>query len=165
MTDPLDLQNPHALRRERALRQLDSLSYVLDNSVRVPGTRRRFGLDPLIGLIPGIGDAAGMMMSAYIVVQAARLGAPAASLVRMLMNVGIEALAGTVPVAGDLFDAWYKANARNVAMLRQELVQPGSTRRSSLRVMWGVVAALVVILGAVGWLTWRVLSAIVSVVA
>jgi hypothetical protein len=165
VTDPLDLQDPRAVRRQGVLRQLDGLSFVLDNSIRIPGTRRRFGLDPVIGLIPGVGDAAGMMMSAYIVVQAARLGAPAPSLVRMLMNVGIEALAGAVPVAGDLFDAWYKANARNVAILRAELEQPGSTRGASRRAMWGVVAALLVILGAVGWLTWRVLSAIVGVVA
>lgn len=164
MTEPLDLHDSRALRRQGALRQLDGLSYALDNSIRIPGTRRRFGLDPLIGLVPGVGDAAGMMVSAYIVVQAARLGAPAASLVRMLGNVGIEALAGTVPVAGDLFDAWYKANARNVAILRSELVQAGSTRRSSLRAMWGVLAALLVIVGAVGWVAWRVLSAIVGVV-
>lgn len=142
------------------LRQLDTLAYVLDNSIRIPGTRARFGMDPLLGLFPGVGDAAGAVMSAYIVVQAARLGAPASSLVRMLMNVGVEAVFGTVPVAGDLFDAAYKANARNVAILRHELERPGSTRRSSRAVVGAVVVALLAILGAVGWVAWQVLRAV-----
>jgi hypothetical protein len=146
--------------RERALRRLDSLGYVLDNSIPIPGTRRRFGLDAVIGLIPGIGDATGAVMSAYIVVQAARLGAPASSLVRMLLNVGIEALVGAIPFVGDLFDAWFKANARNVALLRGELDRPGSTRRSSTAVVIAVVIALAVILGAMGWLAFSLFRAL-----
>ena len=145
--------------REGALRRLDSLSYLLDNSIRVPGTNARFGADALIGLVPGFGDAAGAVMSAYIVVQAARLGAPAASLVRMLLNVGIEALFGAVPFLGDLFDAAFKANARNVAILRAELDRPGSTRRSSTGVVLAVVIALVAILGGIGWVAFMVLRA------
>lgn len=146
--------------REQALRRLDTLGYVLDNSIRVPGTSRRFGLDAVIGLVPGFGDAAGALMSAYIVVQAARLGAPASSLARMLLNVGVEAVAGAVPFAGDLFDAWFKANARNVGLLRREMERPGSTRRSSTAVVLAVVLALVLILGAVGWLAFSVIRAI-----
>ena len=146
--------------RDSALRRLDSLSYLLDNSIRVPGTNARFGADAVIGLIPGFGDAAGALMSAYIVLQAARLGAPAASLARMLLNVGIEALFGAVPVLGDLFDAAFKANARNVAILRGELAKPGSTRRSSTAVVGAVVVALVVILGAVGWLAFMVMRTV-----
>jgi hypothetical protein len=146
--------------RDSALKRLDSLSYLLDNSIRVPGTNARFGADAVIGLIPGFGDAAGALMSAYIVLQAARLGAPVPSLIRMLLNVGIEALFGAVPVLGDLFDAAFKANARNVAMLRSELERPGSTRRSSTGVVLAVVVALVVILGAVGWLAFTVLRTV-----
>jgi hypothetical protein len=146
--------------RERALRRLDSLGYVLDNSIPIPGTGRRFGLDAVIGLIPGVGDATGAVMSAYIVVQAARLGAPASSLVRMLLNVGIEALVGAIPFVGDLFDAWFKANARNVALLRGELDRPGSTRRASTGVVVAVVIALFVILGAMGWLAFSLFRAL-----
>ena len=146
--------------REQALRRLDTLGYVLDNSIPIPGTRRRFGLDAVIGLIPGVGDATGALMSAYIVVQAARLGAPASSLVRMLLNVGIEALVGAIPFAGDLFDAWFKANARNVTLLRSELGRPGSTRRSSTAVVVAVVIALIVILGAMGWLAFSIARAL-----
>lgn len=146
--------------RERTLRRLDTLGYVLDNSIPVPGTGRRFGLDAVIGLVPGVGDATGALLSAYIVVQAARLGAPASSLVRMLLNVGVEALAGAIPFAGDLFDAWFKANARNVALLRSEIERPGSTRRSSTAVVVAVVLALVLILGAMGWLAFSVIRAV-----
>ena len=153
----MSIPDDRAPAREGALRRLDSLSYLLDNSIRVPGTRARFGVDAIIGLIPGFGDAAGALMSAYIVVQAARLGTPVPTLVRMVLNVGIEALFGAVPVAGDLFDAAFKANARNVALLRGELGERGSTRRSSTAVMLGVLIALVVVLGAVGWLAITVL--------
>jgi hypothetical protein len=142
------------------VRTLDKLSYVLDNSIPLPGTNRRFGLDAIIGLVPGFGDAAGSLMSAYIVVQAARLGAPASSLVRMVLNVGIEAVVGAIPFAGDLFDAWFKANARNVTLLRQELDRPGSTRKSSTGVVVAVILALVLILGAVGWLAISLISAL-----
>jgi hypothetical protein len=142
------------------VRRLDTLSYVLDNSIPLPGTNRRFGLDAIIGLVPGFGDAAGSLMSAYIVVQAARLGAPASSLVRMVLNVGIEAVVGAIPFAGDLFDAWFKANVRNVRLLRQELDRPGSTRKASTGVVLAVILALVLILGAVGWLAISVLQAL-----
>ncbi|HST61474.1 MAG TPA: DUF4112 domain-containing protein [Longimicrobium sp.] len=144
-------------KREGALRRLDSLSFVLDNSIRVPGTNARFGADAIIGLIPGFGDAAGALMSAYIVLQAARLGAPVPSLARMLLNVGIEALFGAVPVLGDLFDAAFKANARNVAILRSEVERKGSTAKSSKAVVFAVLIALIVILGGIGWLAFVVL--------
>lgn len=147
-------------RHDSAMRRLDALSYVMDNSIPLPGTNRRFGLDAVIGLVPGFGDAAGSLMSAYIVVQAARLGAPASSLMRMVLNVGIEAVVGAIPFAGDLFDAWFKANARNVRLLRQELDRPGSTRKSSTGVVLAVILALVLILGAVGWLAISVIQAL-----
>jgi Domain of unknown function (DUF4112) len=150
------VSSPESTPRDRALRRLDSLGYLLDNSIRVPGTGFRFGADAIIGLVPGLGDAAGSVMSAYIVVQAARLGVPASSLVRMLINVGIEALVGAIPFAGDLFDAVFKANLRNLAILHGELERPGSTRRSSTAVVVAVVIALIAILGAVGWLAFAV---------
>src|SRR5687767_636950 len=134
--------------------QLDAISYLLDNSIPVPGTRARFGLDAIIGLIPGLGDAAGSLISAYIVVQAARLGTAVPVLLRMLLNVGIEALVGAIPLAGDLFDAAFKANVRNVALLRREVTAPGSQRRSSLLVVLFVILALVAVLGTAGYLAY-----------
>ena len=87
------------------LQRLRALSHLLDDSLRVPGTRFRFGLDAVIGLVPGIGDVSGAALSAYVLVQAGRLGAPKATLLRMAGNVALEAIVGTVPFVGDLFDA------------------------------------------------------------
>ena len=150
--------------REREMRRLEGVSWLLDNSIRVPGTQARFGLDAVLGLVPGIGDAAGAVLSAYVVVQAARLGAPVPSLLRMLLNVGVEAVVGAVPVVGDLFDAGWKANVRNVNLLRRELDRPGSTRRGSAGVVLAIGVALFLVLGAAAWLAFALLRAVAGVV-
>ena len=87
----------------------------------VPGTNIRFGLDALIGLVPGIGDAVTTLLSLYIVREARALGAPRLLIARMLANVALDGVVGAVPVAGDLFDVAFRANRRNVALLRQHL--------------------------------------------
>lgn len=109
---------------DAALRRLERLAWLLDASIGIPGTRFRFGIDPLIGLIPGIGDVAGGALSAFLVYEAWRLGAPPRLLARMVANVAAEMAIGAVPLAGDVFDAWYKANQRNVAILRAYLDPP-----------------------------------------
>ena len=108
------VEEPGAREQRKKLRRL---AWLLDSSIGIPGTRYRFGLDPLLGLFPVVGDILGMVISSYIVIQAARLGAPGALLARMLLNIGIEGLIGAVPVAGDIFDAAWKANQRNVRLL------------------------------------------------
>jgi hypothetical protein len=100
------------------------LAWWLDSAFVVPGTRFRFGLDALIGLVPGLGDLIGTALSAYIVAAAARRGLPGSVLLRMALNVGLEAIVGVIPILGDLFDAAWKANQRNVALLRQYAVVP-----------------------------------------
>lgn len=129
-----------------SLAQVRRLSQLLDNSIPLPGGMR-IGWDAVIGLVPGVGDMAGVLLSGYIVVQALRLGAPAPVLVRMLGNVGIEALVGAVPLLGDIFDAAFKANVRNVRLLEQHLGAPVATRRASGVWLLGIVVALVVLLG------------------
>ena len=99
--------------------QIESLSRLLDTSIPLGRSGFRIGLDPLIGLIPGIGDAIGALLSGYIVLQAAYLGASRWLLIRMLGNIGIETLLGVIPVFGDLFDFVFKANQKNVALLRK----------------------------------------------
>jgi hypothetical protein len=84
---------------------------------RLPGTRFRFGLDGLIGLVPGVGDIAGAVMSSYIILEARRLGASNWTLVRMISNVLIEMVIGAIPIVGDVFDVVFKANVRNLRLI------------------------------------------------
>jgi hypothetical protein len=115
---------------------------VLDSAVRVPGTNVRVGLDPVLGLFPGIGDFLAAVLSSYVVVAAARLGAPRSVLARMLVNLGVDTLVGVVPLLGDLFDVGWKANMRNAALLEGYVIHPHATRRSSLVVVAAVAVAL-----------------------
>ena len=127
-----------------------TLTRLLDSAAKVPGTSFRFGLDPLLGLIPGLGDVAGAALSSYVVILASRLGAPTTVIVRMLANVIVDTVGGTIPVVGDLFDAGWKSNTRNLALLEAHLGQSVSTKRASRAAVWLTVAALVLLaLGAV----------------
>jgi hypothetical protein len=103
----------------RELDRLDRLSRLLDTAFVIPGTNIRMGIDPLLGLIPGIGDLAGLFLSSYIILQAAKLGAPRRSLMMMVFNILLETVIGAIPVVGDMFDIYFKANRRNVALLRR----------------------------------------------
>ena len=103
--------------RARRLARIRRLAWLLDAAVKLPGTRFRFGLNSVIGLAPAAGDAAMTAVSLYIVYEAYQLGLPPAQLAKMLGNVAIEAVAGSVPVLGDLFDATFKANMRNIALI------------------------------------------------
>ncbi len=113
------------------LRRLRRLSYVLDNAIGIPGTRYRIGLDPLLGLLPGAGDFLGTAISAYIVLEAARLGIPRAALVQMVSNIVFDTLMGTVPVLGDLADVTWKANTKNLALLEEHLEVPPQQRQQA----------------------------------
>ncbi len=133
--------------------------------MRVPGTRFEVGLDPLVGLVPGIGDAVGAGVATYIVFEAARFGAPWSVLLRMLLNVGIDALLGAFPVVGDLFDAAWKANIRNIGLLERHLADPHGTREAGHRLIVAVaVALLLVFIGAVA-LALTVLRAVIRLFA
>ena len=101
----------------QARQRLDKLTWVLDDAFAIPGTRFRFGLDPIIGLLPGVGDLVGAGLSMYLIAEAARLGAPKSLLVRMFGNMFTEVVIGLVPLVGDLFDFYWKANSRNRDLL------------------------------------------------
>jgi hypothetical protein len=103
------------------LRRMGFVASLLDESIRVPGTRYRIGLDPVIGVLPVAGDALTGILSLYIVLEAARLGVSPSTLLQMLGNVVIDVLGGTVPLVGDVFDAVWKANRRNVDLVLEDL--------------------------------------------
>jgi Domain of unknown function (DUF4112) len=105
--------------REERVARLDVLANLLDTAFILPGTNVRFGFDALIGLVPGIGDAITTAISLYIVLEARQLGAPAHLILRMLANVVVDGFVGAVPLVGDAFDVLWRANRRNVWLLRE----------------------------------------------
>jgi hypothetical protein len=116
---------PDDAQVQAALRRVEQLAYWLDDHYRLPGTRFRVGLDGIVGLIPGIGDAVTSTLTAYIVYEAWRLGVPSSMLARMLANLGIDTVVGVVPLVGDLLDIGFKANRRNLKLLHRHLTERG----------------------------------------
>jgi Domain of unknown function (DUF4112) len=115
------------------LERLRWLGELLDNSIPVPGTNFRFGIDTIIGLVPGVGDLIGGALSGYIILEAARLGVPRALLARMGYNVLVDVAVGSIPLVGDLFDAGFKANLRNLALVNAHVAAPATARRAGRR--------------------------------
>ena len=109
---------------DRRLERLRKVGWVLDSSFRIPGTRIRFGIDAIIGLVPGLGDLIAGALSLYIIAESARLGVPRSLLARMGWNVAVDTFVGEIPILGDLFDVVWKANMRNLALLEEHLQQP-----------------------------------------
>jgi hypothetical protein len=110
-------QEGAAFRAE--LRRLERLAHLMDTRFRIPGTSIRFGLDGLVGLVPGIGDAAALLPAVYLVARARGLGVPPELQLRMAGNVALDLLIGAVPLVGDIADIRFKANTRNVRLLRE----------------------------------------------
>jgi hypothetical protein len=132
---------PNEETRER----LNRLAWLLDSSIRIPGTRFTIGLDPLIGLVPVVGDLIGVALSSYILHEARNMGVGKTVLLRMAFNVAVEGVVGMVPFAGDVFDAAYKANQRNVRLLNQWIERPDKSERASRLFVGGVIGALVLL--------------------
>jgi len=125
-----------------SLRRVQVVATLLDEALRVPGTNFRFGIDPIVGMIPGLGDLLGGAASAYIILEAARAGAPASVLLRMTMNVGMDTLVGAVPLVGDLFDFAWKSNTRNMRLLARHVEAPAQTKRASIALVVLLLAIL-----------------------
>lgn len=141
------------------LQRYDALTRLLDEAFRVPGTRWRFGLDPLLGLVPGLGDLIGAAVGAYGVLAARQLGAPLAIQLRMLGNIALDAFAGSIPLVGDVTDFFFKANRRNRDLLARWLESPHSTRRRTLAGLLGILALLALVLAGAAALTiWCIVA-------
>jgi hypothetical protein len=111
----------NTVERLATLNRIRKLSRLMDTAIGIPGTKFRIGIDPIIGLVPGAGDIVSTAFSAYIIYLATRFGLPSKDLRKMIFNIGLEAAVGTVPLVGDMFDAYYKSNIRNLAILEQHL--------------------------------------------
>jgi hypothetical protein len=136
------------------------LALIMDSFLRVPGTKLRFGLDPIIGLLPGIGDVASAIISAVAFVQAARCGLPKILLARMAMNILINELVGIIPGLGDAFSFWFKSNVRNYELFRRYSAAPAGSRRGDWIFVIAVLGLLFVIVFAGLIVTILVLEAI-----
>ena len=136
-------------QRTKTARQMRRLAWLLDASIRVPFTRFRLGLDSLMGLVPGVGDAAGAAMSGFIIAQAWRMGASPATLGRMIGNVLLETVVGVVPLLGDVFDMAYKANLRNVRLALAQIDRDDAAARghrgARAGAVWIVLIAVAVL--------------------
>lgn len=153
MGDPKDQVDREALAKASEL-----LAKVLDTAIEIPGTKIRIGLDPLIGLVPGIGDALASFVGSTIIVMASRLQVPKIILFRMSLNLLINGAIGAIPVLGDFFSIWFKSNARNAQLLRRH---SSSVRQSSTLIDWVFViavlgATLAATLGAIVGVIWLV---------
>ena len=146
-------------RRQRLSRGIRRTARVMDTAVRIPVLGVRIGLDAVLGLIPGLGDAAGLAVSAGYLVAAARAGAPRIILLRMLANIAIDFVAGFVPVVGDLFDIAWKANDRNATLVTAWAEAPAAQERASRRLVAAVVAGVALMIAAAfvagAWLVVR----------
>ena len=121
MSDTTYSRNLDGMEDFARLARLERAARLMDSAVRIPGTRIRVGLDSIVGLVPGIGDTLALAPGAWIIGSAWNMGAPGHVLGRMAVNSGIDWAIGTVPLIGDLFDVGFKANLRNVALLREHL--------------------------------------------
>jgi len=135
---------------------LDYIAALLDDRFRIPGTQIRFGLDALIGWVPGIGDAMAAIASFFIVFAAWRRGVQAVTLVRMIANVVVETTLGAIPVAGDIFHVFWKSNRRNYRLLIRERTQPGANARQDwiflAIIIFAAIAAGVIPIGILIWI-------------
>jgi len=120
-------------RGQRELERLRAIARLFDQAFAVPGTRWRFGIDALFGLVPGLGDIIGAVVAVYALHVARTLRAPGAIQIHMLSNIGVDAIIGTVPLAGDLFDFVFKAQTRNLALLDAWVAAPDHTAKRSRR--------------------------------
>lgn len=119
--DALRTAAPACSNSAAALKRMETVAFLLDTAFVIPGTKQRVGIDAIIGLIPGLGDIATTLLSTYVIWDARNLGVSRFALGRMLANLAIHASVGAIPVVGDLFDAFFRVNQRNMRIVRAQL--------------------------------------------
>lgn len=155
VTEQVDYRDPEIV--DPRLESVERLAYLMDRSIKFGNYS--IGLDGIIGLIPGIGDFVGALISLYVVATAVRLGYPRVTIARMLVNIGVDAVVGSVPVAGDLFDFAFKATTRNVALMKAHIAQPKRQKQQDVVFVICVAALLIALISfpvvLVVWLVHR----------
>lgn len=157
---------PRDEAREHLLAIADMLAKVLDTTIKIPGTSWYIGLDPLLGLIPGIGDVIANLIGTVILGLATRLQLPRIVLARMSLNLLINGTVGAVPIVGDLFSVWFRSHTRNAALLREAAMRPD--RETAVDwlyvsgIIGGTVATLLLAIAFVVWLVFKLWTIIVG---
>lgn len=139
------------------LKGINTLAKLMDSQFRIPGTEYRFGLDSVIGLIPGVGDLSTFAVSGYMLTLMAKNGASGFVMARMILNILIDAIIGSIPLIGDIFDLGFKANIRNMKLM-QEHYQEGRHRGSSWKVIFPVLLVLFLVIAAIIWGVYTLLA-------
>ncbi|RYZ56418.1 MAG: DUF4112 domain-containing protein [Proteobacteria bacterium] len=149
------------MRDRSQLEFIKRLAYYLDSAIPIPGTKMRIGLDPIIGLIPGVGDAVTSLISTYIVLTAMQLKVSRWTLVRMVFNIVIESVVGIIPIVGDFFDAYWKSNERNRILLEKNMANPAAKSADMLFIIFTVLVLIAILIGT-GWAAIALVQWIVS---
>lgn len=141
------------------MKRVAELTRLMDKQFTIPGTNFRFGLDGLIGLIPGVGDVSTFAVSCYLITLMAKNGASGYVMARMVLNVLIDAIIGSIPFIGDLFDFAFKANSRNLRLMQEHFVE-GRHRGGAWKVVVPIVIILLLIMIGAIWLAWKAVSSL-----
>ena len=146
-----------SINQTSTISNLDSLAKLMDSRFIIPGTNIRFGLDSIIGLVPGVGDFATFMVSGYMLSILAKNGASGFVLARMTLNILIDALIGSIPILGDIFDVAFKANQRNIKLLREHYVE-GRHKGGAWKVILPIILLLILVIAALTWASYKIFS-------
>jgi hypothetical protein len=157
---------PRDEAREHLLAIADMLAKVLDTTVRIPGTSWYIGLDPLLGLIPGIGDVIANLIGTIILGLATRLQLPRIVLARMSLNLLINGAVGAVPIVGDLFSVWFRSHTRNAVLLREAAMKPDRETHADwfyvVGIIGGTASLLLLTIAFVVWLVFTIWTMVVG---
>ena len=160
LVSELEPTEPQSRSEPVKVKQLRRMAYMLDNSFPIPGTKLRFGLDPILGLLgiaSGSGDVIGGAVGAYIINQAAQMGVPSEVIWQMVGNVLLDSLVGLIPGLGDFFDFAWKANTRNMELLDKHLPTPSPPQKANPLFVFGITLLSVLIVVGCAFLTlWMI---------
>jgi Domain of unknown function (DUF4112) len=148
---------PHLSHAPR-LKRMRQLSQLLDGAIVIPGTNRRIGIDPILGLIPGGGDTLSAALSGYIIIEAARMGVPRSALMQMVGNLLLDTAVGSVPVLGDVFDVFSKANLRNMQIVESHAQIPAASAKTDRLFIGLLIIGLLAFALAMGTITIAIWS-------
>jgi hypothetical protein len=160
MLNALNIMEPKA-QQNKVIRKLDALAKLMDSQFQIPSTKIRFGLDALIGLIPGVGDFAGFIVSGYMILVLASNGASGFVIARISLNILIDAIIGLIPFLGDIFDFAFKANERNMKLVHEHYKE-GRHQGGAWKVVVPVLFFLFLLITGIAWIAYNTIMWLVD---